>query len=380
MNLIGLVQALLINIRLLAGLNDPQYKVTPVGFLQMLLENPVTAKIANAQQIREGQDQDLKIRYMQRGLESEVEDEDNCDTSITATWQESSIGRPLLSKAGIFISDDEMRKYQTEATATIAAGTNIQTPLMVAMYETIMVKANGLIQSINSKLLTAQAAKWGKNVAYGDANAHSLNFGSKLIMNDGLVKLLLDAQANEVNGPLVLAGNGIVNAYQVLQGQKSGLDQYGFGKANFNMYNDIGSVSKWGINHFGAFAQGLVGFVDFNKNVGNYAGEKGGSVFFTLPIPVQLANGTLSTLILDAQLKYQDCPIFNELGVRTADRGWKLILSKSFGLWNAPNDMFAATDRLNGFNGSLHYVGAIGEQTVTVAADATSVFKTKEQA
>ena len=379
MNLIGLVQALLINIRLLTGLNDPQYKVTPVGFLQMLLENPVTAKIANEKQIREGQDLELKVRYMQRGLESEIEDEDNCDTSISASWKESTIGRPLLSKAGIFISDEEMRKYQTEATATIAAGTNIQTPMMVALYETIMVKANGLIQSINSKLLTAQAAKWGTNVAYGDANAHSLDFGDRLVMDNGLVKLLLDSQANEINGELVLVGNGVINAYQTLQGQKSGLDQFGFGKGNFKMYNDVGSVSKWGLNHFGAFAQGLVGLVDFNKNVGPYAGDKGGSIFFTLPIPVQLANGTLSTLVLDAQLKYQDCPIFNELGVKTADRGWKLILSKSFGLWNAPSDMFAATDRMSGFNGSLHYTGAIASNTVTVAQAADNVFKTEEQ-
>lgn len=380
MNLIGLVQALLINIRLLTGLNDPQYKVTPVGFLQMLLENPVTAKISNEKQIREGQELELKVRYMQRGLESEIEDEDNCDTSISPTWKESSIGRPLMSKAGIFISDEEMRKYQSEAVSTISAGSNIQVPLMVALYETIMVKANGLIQSINSKLLTAQAAKWGTNVAYGDANAHSLNFGDKLEMNDGLVKLLLDAQANEVNGELVLVGNGVINAYQTLQGQKSGLDQFGFGKGNFKMYNDIGSVSKWGLNHFGAFAQGLVGLVDFNKNVGPYAGEKGGSVFFTLPIPVQLANGTLSTLVLDAQLKYQDCPIFSEAGVKVADRGWKLILSKSFGLWNAPTDMFAAEDRLAGFNGSMHYVGAIASQTVTIAPDTSAVFKTQEQA
>lgn len=379
MNLIGLVQALLINIRLLTGLNDPQYKVTPVGFLQMLLENPVTAKIANEKQIREGQDLELKVRYMQRGLESEIEDEDNCDTSISATWLESSIGRPLLSKAGIFISDEEMRKYQTEATATISAGTNIQTPMMVALYETIMVKANGLIQSINSKLLTAQAAKWGTNVAYGNNTANPLSFGDKLVMDNGLVKLLLDSQANEINGELVLVGNGVINAYQTLQGQKSGLDQFGFGKGNFKMYNDIGSVSKWGLNHFGAFAQGLVGLVDFNKNVGPYAGEKGGSIFFTLPIPVQLANGTLSTLVLDAQLKYQDCPIFSEIGVKVADRGWKLILSKSFGLWNAPDNMFAATDRLAGFNGSMHYVGAIASQTVTVAQAADNVFKTEEQ-
>jgi hypothetical protein len=118
------------------------------------------------------------------------------------------------------------------------------------------------------------------------------------------------------------------------------------------------------------FAPGLSAFVDFNKNVGTFAGEKGGSYFFTIPIPVQLANGTLSSFVLDAQIKYYDCPVYDDGGVKVSDRGYVLLLFKNYGLWNAPNTMFAAGDRLAGFNGSLHYIGEAAPDCVKVCADA----------
>lgn len=56
MNLVGIVQGLLLNIAAIAGLNDPQLKVTPTGFLQMLLENGANAVVSNAENLRSGQD------------------------------------------------------------------------------------------------------------------------------------------------------------------------------------------------------------------------------------------------------------------------------------------------------------------------------------
>ena len=358
MNFIGFVQALLLNISLLAGSNDPQHKVTPVGFLQALLENPTTATVSNAREIRQGLERELKVRYMQRGLESDVEDVDDCNAPITPTWQQSTISRPFFSKIGITITDEEMRKYQEEANQVIATG-QPSTAITRGLYEVMLVKLNGLIQKINANLLSAQAAGWGKNIAYGDNAAHILNFGNTPTMNDGIVKMMLDYQLNEAVGDPMIVGNGVINAYQLHQSMKAGLDSAGFGAVNLKIYNDIRSASQWGANHFGVFAPGLVSFVDFNRNVAERAGERGGSFFFTIPIPMQLANGTLGQLVLDAQLKYNDCPVIDEdTGDMIADRGWSLILSKSYGLWNAPNDMFSSADRLSGFNGSLHYIAA----------------------
>lgn len=357
MNLIGIAQALIMNISAIAGLNDPQYKVTPVGFTQMLLENNPLLKVNNEESLRAGHTRTVKVRYMQRGLESDVVDVDSCATSITPEWKESEISHSLFSKIGIYISDENMRSYELQASQTIAAGGNPATPLMLGLYETILVKLNGLIQKMDNNLLAAQATSFGTNLVYGNNTANSIAFSPIPSIDNGIVKLMLDAQANEVNGELLMCGNGTAFAMQMINQLKTGTDALGMGAAPFKFYNDYNSVARWGANHFGVFAPGQIGLVEWNKNVGGFAGEKGGSVFFTIPIPVQLANGTLTSLVLDAQLKYEDCPIFDENDVLVADRGYKLLLSKHYGLWNAPADMYAVGDRLRGVNGSFHYIG-----------------------
>ena len=374
MKLIGFVQALLLNISVIAGLNDPQLKVSPSGFLQALLENNALTQVVNLDELRgaAGQDPTIKVRYQQRGTEDEVTDRDDCDTNITPEWKEAEIGHPLFSKIGIFISDEQMRKYQSEATATLAAGTP-SAPLMLALYETILVHTNALIQKIDRNLISAQSTKWGANAAYGlSKSAQTIRLDEKASMVDGFVKIITDAQANEINDQLIVVGNGLVNAFDIYNRFKTGVDGQGFGKLAFNTYNDPKTATTWGKNHFGIFAKGNVGFVDFNKNVGSYAGEKGGSIFFTLPIPAVLANGELTTLKLDAQLKYRDCTVYDGQGKKVADRGWLLILSKSYGLFNLPDNAFREGDPLYGVNGSLHYIATYGDAQPSASSAASS--------
>ncbi len=357
MNLIGFVNALLINIGIIAGLNDPQYKVTPVGFLNMLMENPATTQISNISQLQNGFDREIKVRYLQRGLESSVTDKDDCDTPIGAAWKETAIGPPSYSKIGLFIPDSDFRKYQEEAARTVSVG-NPSAPLMLGLYNLMLTQIQAMLQKIDGNLVSAQATKFGVNVVKGDNAASNVNFSTTISQTDGITKLLSDFTANEMVGIPILVGNGAVNNWQLAQGMKVGVDDGGFGASKLKYYNDFKTATLWGANHFGVFSQGAVGLVDYNKNTGAFAGEKGGSVFFTMPIPVQLANGALTTFKLDAQLKYEDCPIFDESGAKVADRGWKLILSKYYGLFNLPNDIFATGDRLAGVNGSFHYIGA----------------------
>jgi len=366
MQLYGIVNAFLTNISAVAGINDPQLKVSPVGFLRALLENNATTRVTNLAGLQSGQDRTITVRYMNRGLLAQATTIDDCDTPITPAWTSADIGAPYFSKIGMFIADGDLRQYQIEAAQAAAAGTP-PTPLMLAMYESILAKANALIQHIDDTLVTAQAANFGVNVVTGNNAAQLVNFGTSMNMTDGIVKLLTDAQANEVNGDLIVVGNGVVTTYDIVNRLKAGVDANGFGRANFSVYNDNRTVAGWGANQFGVFARGEVGFVDFNKNVGNYAGEKGGSYFFTMPIPIELANGELSALVLDAQLKYEDCPIYDD-GRKIADRGWKLILSKSYGLYNTPGTAFEVGDPLRGVNGSFRYVGAVESKCIEVKA------------
>lgn len=271
-----------------------------------------------------------------------------------------------------------MRKYQLAATQPAAlGGAPAGAAISRALYETILTHINGLIQKIDRNLVTVQATKWGVNAAYGDSNAHPIALGAKADMHDGLVKLVLDSETNEVNDQLLICGNGLVRAFDIYNKMKQGVDNLGFGSQNLNTYSDPKTTAVWGANHFGVFAKGTVGFVDINKNVGTYAGDKGGSIFFQIPMPV-LINGQVLPINFDCQLKYIDCPEFNDEDVKVGDRGYKLIISKTYGLFNMPSDSFRAGDPLAGVNGSFHYVATEQDETYTVAQKAGTVFNTRE--
>ena len=44
--------------------------------------------------------------------------------------------------------------------------------------------------------------------------------------------------------------------------------------------------------------------------------------------------------------------------ILVADRGWILILSKSYGVYTAPKTLYAVGDPLANVNGIFHYIGA----------------------
>ena len=354
MTLTGVVNAILKNISAVAGLNDPQYKVTPVGALKAVLENNAVSAVTNEAGLQRGLDRTIKVRAVKRGLESDVSETNSCETTITPVFAEHEIKATLYNQIGIFIDEATMRTFEEQAAAGFQVG-GVAVPSI--LYEMILTKVNGLIQKIDRAVLIAIETGKGVNSVTGSDAAQTINFSSTLTDNDGYVKLLTDAETNEVNGDLIIIGSGVIRNFDMLNKLKSSADQNGFGAVNYGVYNDPKAASVWGANEFFTIQKGSIGFADWQKNAGNYAGERGGSIFFTIPVPVQLANGELSSLVFDAQLKYQDCPIYEE-GSLVADRGWILILSKSYGVYTAPKTMFAATDPLNGVNGIFHYIGA----------------------
>lgn len=378
----GFAQATIKNLNLVAKQNDPQLKLTPTGFLRLLLENNAMVEINNIEELRKGLKRDIKLRYLQRGLESEVTDTDDCETPIGADWKEHEIKNPLFSKIGIFISDDEFRQYEEEAIQTLSLGDAQTAPLMRGFYELLLTKLIGLISKIDSNLIAAQATKWGANAAYNLAtSAQTLQLGKSADFNTGYVKLMEDAMVNEINDKLLLCGNGLITRYDIFHKLKTGTDSAGIGALPLNAYYDPRTITGWGANHFGVFAKGTIGFVDWNRYVGAFAGEKGSSVFFTLPVPVEL-DGSLTSLVFDCQLKYIDCPEISSDNKVTQQRGWKLIVSKNYGLFNMPNDAFATSDVLHGVNGSFHYIAAEHQDNynATVTPATGAVFQTKEAA
>lgn len=349
----GFADAFVKNIKLVAKQNDPQLKLTPTGFLKLLLENNAVTEINNIEALRKGQNIPVELRYLQRGSESEVSSVESCDTPSGADWKETTIDHPLYEQIGLFISDDEFRQYEEEATQSIALGDNQQVPLMRGLYEVLLTKLIPLISKIDRDLIAAQATKWGRNAAYEGDAVPTITLGKSAEFNGGYVKLMEDAIINEVNDKLLICGSGLITRYDIFHNLKNNPDSQGISALPLNAYYDPRTIA-WGKDHFAAFAKGSVGFVDWNKNVGSYAGDNSGHMFFTLPVPAEI-DGELTPLVFDAHMFYEACPPEGK------QRGWHLIVGKHFGLFNAPEDQYAEDDVLAGVNGSFLYKATTDE-------------------
>lgn len=353
----------------IAACNTPAYKITPAGYLQMLLENkPALLTLDDGN----GHIRDVRYKYKKRVVPSQTSTEDTCDINYIPRWLEAQLATTNFRKAAFFIDDADMARYCSDASATVAVG-QPSTMLMQEFMKDIMNTANGLIGAVNQDLLALQAIKFGRNVVTGTNAATTVNIpkdATQYDLSSGITKILADAMENEFCGNINLVGSGIMNNFNIQQMASccnaAGVDMSRF--SGFKFYHDLYSKQSWGTNQVGVFSEGSVGLIDIVRYKGFRAGDKGVSQFFTLPLPVECpqCNGGYDALVFDAQLKYFDCPQDIESdcdGEVPIERGYALILSKTFGLFNIPSDAYqneaiysdCGTDRLSGNNGTLRY-------------------------
>jgi hypothetical protein len=101
--------------------------------------------------------------------------------------------------------------------------------------------------------------------------------------------------------------------------------------------------------------------IEFNANVGNFAGARGTSFFGQLFDPrVQCRTGqSYRDFALDFQLKYIDCPTsltnYYTGQSQTFQRGWAMFVSKQYDLFTMPGDAYDGADVNHGANGTLHF-------------------------
>jgi hypothetical protein len=328
----------------------------------LLLNNPAPVSIVNLAQITAGHDRNIKLRYMKRGTPDQASDTPGCDAGDTASYDETTLAHALFRKMSFYISNEELEQYYDDATKSVLLGNAAPAGgILAEMYNRVIVKLNGLIGAIDIALLTEMVTKWGVNAATGLSTATAINFSTlnNVSLTDGIVKLIDQAEQNEIAGQLLMVGNGVANTYQIAQALQSAANASGY-DANrwsaFRWFNDQYSAAVWGANHFGVIAQGAAGFVDWNKNLGYSAGTQGTSYFFTINVPVILDGGNLTNLVFDAQLKSIDCA--TEIDGTTRERGYILYLTKNFGLFTTPDDAYETSDLLTGANGLIHYVAA----------------------
>lgn len=358
----------------IAECNTPSSKITPAGFLRLLVENNPQTRIINADHALtlddgSGHIRDLVVKYLKRAVPEQTSTSDDCEINNMNVYNELTIPTTNYRKKTFMIADADLSRYCRESTEMVRIN-GFPTPFMREFLDQIMVEANALIGAIDMDLLTLQATRFGVNVHTGSNAAEPILFNSaSTSFDDGMVHILQDAQLNEICGELLIAGFGNFNAFTIQQAfaccNQLGIDISRI--TGYRYYPDLYAENIWGTNHIGVFSQGSVGFVELNRYEGAFAGRKGTSEFFSMPLPIDCpqCNGGYDSIDFDVQLRYIDCPTTVTIcGEETTVRsGWAMTLGKSFGLFNIPTDAYqntaygdCYTDRLTGNNGTLRFI------------------------
>lgn len=311
----------------------------------------------------EGHQRTLTVSYTKRPLLSQVQDEDDCDINNLPTKSEWDLGAMRHKQYSFFVSDDLISRYCSEFSSSVGVG-NPATSVMREHYDRILEGANILLKAINQDLVTLASTEFGTNVTTGSNAAKTINIAPtpSLDLDAGIIQLLQDLQENEICGDPCIVGGGLFSAFDksLLMAccNSAGFDYSRVGLPKF--FFDKDSQSIWGSNQIGVFAPGSVKFISRNKYVGNFAGEKGNSMFFTIKLPTAefgCAPECLDELVFDVQMKYIDCPTSISVNgtAQTVNRGWQFIISKDYSLWVQPDDAYRVGDPLAGTNGALRY-------------------------
>lgn len=363
----GFCPYLLQHIASIAGTATPQYKIETHGFLEMLVKagSPDAIKVGNY----DGHKKTVQVSYRQRFTKAQTNTTIDCNVMLTPAKKEGTVTVGNTRVLAIHIEDQLIAQYCNDASVMMSMkGLTPPTPVMNEVADIIFSGANALLQGVNEDLLGL--VTWGKNVVSGSNAAVTVNLPADVSVQPlagGMTKILTDyAQANLSNRPQIV-GSGKMFAYTLQQAWK-GMDFAGMDSkiatGMFDFYNDRDFAATVGTDHFGVFEPNSIQLVQYLQNTGFQAGEKpGGSTFGILPLPmVDPTNNMIVPVKFDFQFKYVDCAqnytdAYSGATV-TLQKGWSIILSKQFGLWQIYSDAYRNEDRDFGVNGALHYVAS----------------------
>jgi len=352
----------------------PSDKITPMGYLEMLLGNTVPNVVNSTVDDGSGHIRDVKIKYRPRASSGKSVTEDDCSIQANPIWKEQTLPSLMFRKNGTFLDYDTVRAMEKEASDTVMVGRPAPPQgILMEMYNILIYKANGILADVDMDLLTQQAAAFGKNVTTGVNTPKTVNFPLSTATNpltQGLTSVASDVMLNEIRpGNFFIVGDGLINnVYLQMNYNTQNTNQQNYPNGILpKFYWEPYATSKWGANQFGIFEKNSVQLVNINKFNGFVSGDKLSTFLFTLTLPIAtsqpLANGQGGNNVLqgfkfDAQLRHVDCPqdvVIDGATVRV-NRGWILDLMCNYGQFNLPADAYDPTDRLSGNNGTLRYV------------------------
>lgn len=317
----------------LMGVNSPEMKRTPVGYLQAITSPTNTAGLSVIPiDSNNGKKHKVNIKYAKRGVEDDVQDTYNngCNADISKVPFEDTVEiTDVLSLKGLAFSEDEMRKLCEADQTWIARQINAHLdPFMV---------------SLNKKLITLQSTNFG-NFADGTSTVKSrqlIESTDNSPVYYGENQILNDFEDIDAPGRPMLIGAGKLRDYTRMAGigccNAQGLN---IGEAGqFDYFNDrhVGTILG-DADEFIGLAPGNVQLLTYNKYKGDYRKNNNGNYAKTTIID------PFTGLELDMRWKYDDC-----------DEIWILTFSLWYNLWFLPTDAFESTDPLTGVNYTLNY-------------------------
>jgi hypothetical protein len=236
------------------------------------------------------------------------------------------------------------------------------------MLDIIMSGGNALLQGVNDDLWSLVTFGKNKVATSNSLSAQTVNFpkdASVQPVTDGITKILADFGQNNLSGRPQVVGMGIAyNAW--LQQAFKGPDFAGVNSkmafAGTDFYPDQDVDAVLGTNHFAVFEPGSIQFVQYKRYTGAKAGVKpGASEFGMLPLPMYV-NGAITPVMFDYQYKYFDCAqtvtdAYSGQSV-TVEKGYSIILSITFGLYQLSANSYNGGDPNRSVTGALHYIAS----------------------
>jgi len=347
---LGYCQALLKGLEETAGLNDPQMKASPTGFLQALLD-PNNRRTTQIVQTDPGNGHLLKLRIkrLKRGIEDETRTTESCDPTSTPFYEEDCVEMSGYRELAVQVEWDELRQYCSDASRVLRTG-EPNTAFMNDHLKKLLVRLNGLRRAINADLLAQLAINFGINATTGNNTAKAIPLldtsAHYAKIEQGVQELMYDLQYNEMYGTPLIVGHGLFSRFNT-SAQMGCCNSDGFQWGNmaaaapYRFYVDLQVDNVLGTDEIAVFAPGTIQLLTHNRYRGSFAGKHGGSDFATLPDPY------LPGLRYDLQLKFQDCG---------PQRGYTAIVGLHYGLYFIPPTAYELTDRLYGVNGVLRYL------------------------
>ena len=353
---------LLSNLDAIAKENNPQYRLEPLGLINLLQSNdkPEVLRLNTPN----GHKKSVQVKAKQRFNKSQTQTSKSCDNTNVPTFYEAPVDLSSTRQLAFYVADETIAKYMDEASRTTAVG-QPATPLMNEFIEDIMSAASAILEGVNDDLFTLAVAAIGKNRVTGSAASTSINLARTITdnpLNDGETRILSDYKINGGKGRPMVVGSGLMYQYMLQQIAKSpnnaGIDTRIFANA-MTFFHDLSAPTNLGSNQIIVYQPNAIQMVEYMEYTGFKAGPKpGASIFGTLSLPMGMGDEVLP-VEFDWQLRYSDCATTMTDAyygtTLTLQKGYNFILSKQCGLFAIPSQAYRATDVLNGNRGSLRY-------------------------